>query len=101
MESRKIYKIRQKSTGLYSSGGEFPSFNKNGKTWNQLGHLKAHITNIKSRIKYLEHHYKHMVNMPKYKFPYNSIEHEVVEFQIEIRESETKILDLIFNNDSK
>lgn len=37
------YKIKRKSDGLYSTGGYYPSFTKQGKAWRQLGHLKSHL----------------------------------------------------------
>lgn len=42
----KVYKIRHKITGLYSRGGSSPFWNKKGKTWSTLGHLKRHIANV-------------------------------------------------------
>lgn len=38
-----FYKIRNKNTGLFSKGGQNPRFTKNGKTWNNLGHVKTHL----------------------------------------------------------
>src|SRR5450830_1894182 len=50
------WKIKQTSTGLYSSGGYTPSFTKRGKIWAQLGHLKSHLSglDIKSTYKNCE-----------------------------------------------
>ncbi len=57
---QKVYKIRN-SDGLFSPGGQnkfvgyntpgikeysFIKFNKVGKTWNSIGHVKAHIRNL-------------------------------------------------------
>jgi len=39
----KVYKIRNKITGLYSRGGNPPAWGKTGKTWNAIGHLKNHL----------------------------------------------------------
>lgn len=39
----KVYKIRNKITGLFSSGGLSPTFNKMGKVWNGIGPLKNHL----------------------------------------------------------
>jgi hypothetical protein len=39
----KAYKIRRKSDGLFSSGGTDPDFNRQGKTWSCIGHLKNHL----------------------------------------------------------
>lgn len=40
----KYYKIRNKKTGLYSTGGKFPDWTKNGKSWSTLGHIAAHLS---------------------------------------------------------
>ena len=37
-----VYKIRNKD-GLYSTGGSYPHFTKNGKTWNSKAALNNHI----------------------------------------------------------
>lgn len=37
----KVYKVRNKETGLYRTAGG--GFSKTGKTWNNLGHLKSSI----------------------------------------------------------
>jgi hypothetical protein len=42
----RIYRIRQRSTGLWSSGGSDPKFGKRGKTWDQIGHLSSHMTSL-------------------------------------------------------
>ncbi len=39
----KVYKIRHKVTGEYSTGGMYVFWNKRGKTWNTIGHMKAHL----------------------------------------------------------
>lgn len=46
-----FYKIRHKRTGLYSKGGTYVNadgnnsfWTKNGKTWDSIGKLRAHIT---------------------------------------------------------
>jgi len=48
----KIYKIRRKSDGLFSTGGMVPKWSKTGKTWNQIGHFKNHLNQFKDRCKY-------------------------------------------------
>jgi hypothetical protein len=51
-----VYKIYNSKLGKYSKGGQetwLPSFwNKSGKSWNQIGHLKNHLaaSNMKSYI---------------------------------------------------
>lgn len=39
----KVYKIRRKSDGLFSTGGVSPKFNSVGKVWKKKGHLSSHI----------------------------------------------------------
>lgn len=52
----KIYKIRRKSDGLFSTGGLTPRFTKTGKTWNQIGHLKSHFTLLNEDRDYIIKH---------------------------------------------
>lgn len=54
-----LYKIRHKVTGLFSKGGETPSWSKKGKTWSSLGHLKRHISGV---VDSRYHYMKDMVN---------------------------------------
>jgi hypothetical protein len=44
-KSPTYYKIREKSTGLYSTGGYSPSFKTLGKIW-PLGFLKTHLRQL-------------------------------------------------------
>lgn len=64
----KIYKIRRKSDGLFSTGGVSPSWSKTGKTWNQIGHLKNHLNQFKDRYDYDFETKKHIRvdKIPKY-----------------------------------
>lgn len=39
----RIFKVRSKATGLFSKGGHGPKWSKEGKTWNNIGHLKNHF----------------------------------------------------------
>jgi hypothetical protein len=42
------YKIRNRTTGLFSTGGyNPPGWNKNGKTWTTLGGLMNHLGYLK------------------------------------------------------
>jgi hypothetical protein len=50
MADKKLYKIRQISTGLYSTGGGFPVFRKSGKSW-EIGPLKSHLRLIQQEMK--------------------------------------------------
>jgi hypothetical protein len=38
-----IYKIRNKETGEFGTGGVCPGFNKHGKTYNKINTARAHI----------------------------------------------------------
>jgi hypothetical protein len=42
----KIFKIRDNSTGLFSTGGHRPRWTKKGKNWTNIGHVKNHINNL-------------------------------------------------------
>ena len=56
-----VYKIRRKSDGLFSNGGENPIFMKRGKMWTNIGHIKNHFNGIReahTSKKYLEFLYK-------------------------------------------
>lgn len=44
------YKLRHKTTGLFSSGTHPPIFTKHGKIW-LIEHLKAHLRYIQKRYK--------------------------------------------------
>lgn len=44
-KSSSVFKIRDKETGLFSTGGMRPvTFTRTGKTWSTAGHLKSHLT---------------------------------------------------------
>ena len=40
----KVYKIRDKRTGLFSTGGTSPRWTTVGKSWSCIGHVKCHLT---------------------------------------------------------
>ena len=44
-----IFKIRDRVTGLYSTGGSNPKFNKRGKAWGTLAHVRAHLALFTAR----------------------------------------------------
>lgn len=46
----KFYKVKDITTGLYSCGGVEPIFNKRGKTWNNIGHIKSHLIGVKQHM---------------------------------------------------
>jgi hypothetical protein len=43
----KVYKIRSKKTGLFSTGGSSPRWSKKGKIWAGSGPLNNHLNVIK------------------------------------------------------
>lgn len=43
-----IFKIRNPE-GLFSTGGTYPRFTTEGKTWNKKGHLSNHFANFNER----------------------------------------------------
>lgn len=43
MSSMRFFRIRRKSDGLFSVGGQSPKFTKKGKIWQGLGPLKNHL----------------------------------------------------------
>lgn len=38
-----VFKIRNKDTGLFSTGGHTPKWSKSGKTWSGTGPLLSHL----------------------------------------------------------
>ncbi len=53
----KMYQIRRKSDGLYSTGGTWPSFNTVGKIWTRPGSLKNHVVMVNQQFKRYQEHY--------------------------------------------
>ncbi|MFA5152342.1 MAG: hypothetical protein WC554_07285 [Clostridia bacterium] len=47
-----MYKIQQKETGLFSSGGDTPQFTKNGKIWGMRSHVVLHLMNLYRGLNY-------------------------------------------------
>lgn len=46
----KIYRIRNKTTGKFSSGGRSPKWTKNGKVWFEIKHVKSHLSVVHKNI---------------------------------------------------
>jgi hypothetical protein len=42
-KDNRLFKIRSKTTGLFSTGGTSATFTTKGKTWTGMGPLKAHL----------------------------------------------------------
>lgn len=43
-----VYKIRNKTTGLFSGGGAYPRWSKKGKVWTSMGNLRNHLNMFKT-----------------------------------------------------
>lgn len=41
-----VFKIRSKTTGMFSTGGQSPGWSKKGKTWNMRGHVSTHLSGL-------------------------------------------------------
>jgi hypothetical protein len=41
-----VYKIRDKGTGLYSTGGTHPNWSETGKVWKRPGDVTSHLNMI-------------------------------------------------------
>lgn len=41
-----IFRIRRKSDGLFSAGGNSPKFDEEGKVWRARNHVTSHMTQI-------------------------------------------------------
>ena len=50
--SFKVLKIRNKKTGLYSTGTMHPKWTEYGKTWAGKGHVKAHLNQFVNAGRY-------------------------------------------------
>lgn len=48
-----VYKVKSTKTGLYSKGGTYPTFSKNGKAWTNVGYLKNHLNQLNSYGKWI------------------------------------------------
>lgn len=49
-----MYKIRNKTTGLFSTGGAYPRWTKRGKVWTATHHIRSHL---KSNAEYKKNFY--------------------------------------------
>lgn len=41
-----VFKIRSKTTGMFSTGGHNPGWSKKGKMWNMRGHVSNHLSGL-------------------------------------------------------
>jgi len=47
-DDRKLYMIRRRADGLYSTGGSWPGFTNNGKMWSSMKALNTHLSQVYS-----------------------------------------------------
>lgn len=71
--SRTVFKIRDSELGLFSSGGYYPHWDKNGKEWARLSEVRSHLMMLERGSRY----------HPKFKVPKSW---EVVEIEVSERE---------------
>jgi hypothetical protein len=45
----KFYKVKNLRTGLYSTGGLYPGFNKTGKVWKSRSALMIHLSQFNNK----------------------------------------------------
>lgn len=48
MKSKFVYKVRNKKTGLFSTGGTSPKWKPIGKIWTSLSAVKIHLSQFKT-----------------------------------------------------
>jgi len=78
-ETYKVYKIRCKQTGFFSTGGAYPTFSEKGKEWYSRAALSSHL-GLRS------HHYGHG-------YAYDKAEQgelEIVTYEYEVKKSEVE-----------
>jgi hypothetical protein len=73
----KVYKIRDKETGLYANKGMYGGWSKNGHAWSTFGNVNGHLNMFEDCEKYLNA--------------------EVVEFEITYEESKKYDIDKNMN----
>lgn len=87
MGEARCFKIRDRVTGLWSTGGVTPKFNKTGKTWSTIGHVKNHLLGYLKHARYCNrvHHAERMatVEIPE--------SWEVVDFVVSTEEGGAKL----------
>lgn len=49
-EYLRVFKIRDKESGLFSNGGQYPRFTSRGKAWGTLNDLKLHLAQFKRKL---------------------------------------------------
>jgi hypothetical protein len=75
------YRLRHKTTGLYSTGGYDPKFNEKGKVWGKLQHLKSHLAQFKdSRFYPNQHNPTYLAQVEIVKLVYTLVQESVIPF---------------------
>ena len=78
-----VYKIREKKTGLYSTGGTQPKWNTNGKVFTTIGTVKSHISNWMRHVYrgngYYPYHEAPKIPQEKFLAQYEIVPFELVE----------------------
>lgn len=73
----RIYKIRNKLTGQFSTGSSWPSWsNRGGKTWTLLSYVRQHL------MMYLSYHKYSSVRSDEYAKMLEIVEYDVVERRV-------------------
>lgn len=72
----KIYKILR-NDGLYSRGGMSPQFNKVGKSWATIGHVKLHINQLAEKI----YPPPHIIGVSRFDYHYSNV--QIIEYDLD------------------
>ena len=85
-----VYKLRDKSTGLFSKGGTIGDFNKTGKIWKTPGHVRSHLKQ-----------FEHTCSRDKTNRLIENINNwEIVEYKL-VEINRTDLFSFISNGDAK
>jgi hypothetical protein len=52
MANETFFKIRDKTSGLFSTGGSSPGWSDKGKKWSHVGHVTNHLNNLRGHRAY-------------------------------------------------
>jgi hypothetical protein len=90
----KFYKVRRKSNGLFSCGGQNNKFNMVGKTWNQIGHVKNYLRGL------IPHHVSYRPLSTKEKQQHMEVlqDLEVIEFVFEMSPSGENVVPMNYES---
>ena len=86
----KVFKLRDKSTGLFSKGGTLGDFNKSGKIWKNQSQLRSHLKQ-----------FEHLSSRDKTNRLIDNISNwEIVEYELMEKET-TDLFSFISKGDAK